>query len=148
MAATPTQSLIDELFTIELSMRCQYCDDCSHLTIECPGLRHDVPSVRAFKERHFTPPDQQRAFDERMVAAGQAKPCSCHVKAETPTCSRCDMPEHAGRPLFPVDYSSLTPQLICGDCCANGTPLAKQPVREPERINYHAWQTPAYDGVG
>lgn len=105
------------------SVRCNYCEDSSHLTIECPGLRRDNPIAKAYREKHF------------------------EAKMATPTCSRCNEPQHAGRPLFPTDCWSLH-QLMCGDCLSGGTPLSAQPAREPEPLNYHAWQTPAYDGVG
>jgi NAD-dependent dihydropyrimidine dehydrogenase PreA subunit len=38
------------------SIRCEYCAGCDHCTIECPGLRHDIEPVRAFRERHGLTP--------------------------------------------------------------------------------------------
>jgi hypothetical protein len=123
--------------------------------------RHSAPSCTAavlsylshrwhlLREEHFTPPEQQRAFDERMMAAGQAKPCSCGTKPPeaVEVCSRCDMPKDFGRKLF-EDSDDF---LVCGDCMGkgeDGVPLKDQPVKEPVRIDYHAWETPAYDGIG
>jgi hypothetical protein len=62
-----------------------------------------------------------------------------------PTCFTCHESEHPGRKLLRA--SPISP-LTCGDCMARGVPLAKQPVKEPERIKYHAWETPSWDGVG
>ncbi len=113
-----------ELVNIDLSMRCAYCDDCSHLTVECPGLRSSSPIAREFREKHFP----------------------------EPRCYKCDAPEWAGRKMFArrmVNRHGETETLLtCGDCLKNGTPLAAQPVRESEPINYHAWQTPCDEGVG
>ncbi len=115
-----------ELVNTDLSMRCAYCDDCSHLTVECPGLRSASPIAREFKERYglvLTP-----------------RPCS-----------KCGFPEHSGRKLFELhrefdDGNRYV--LLCGDCASDGTPLEQQPVKRPEPINWHAWQTPSAEGVG
>src|SRR5690606_24982385 len=120
--ATPTTNPIHHRVRRRIRPLCDYCADHSHLTIECPGLQRDNPIAREYREKHFG------------------------AKAVAPTCSRCNEPEHSGRPLFPV--SQVDSGLMCGDCLSGGTPLATQPVKQPETINYHAWQTPAYDGVG
>jgi hypothetical protein len=130
------------------SVRCEICSGCDHLTVECPGLCHNIEPV--FKERMngFISPEQQAAFDARMVAAGQAKPCECDrcdtANAAEPTCSRCGEQSHAGRVLFPVNEDLL----VCGDCMSGGTPLIAQPIKETERIKYHAGMTPTWDWVG
>lgn len=69
------------------------------------------------------------------------------VKLEPRKCSCCPQVEHAGCRMFPTIGGAV----LCGDCKATngqGVSLEKQPVKEPERINYHAWETPAWDGVG
>jgi ferredoxin len=98
------------------SIRCEYCAGCDHCTVECPGLRHDIEPVRAFRERHGLTP----------------KPRNCTV---------CGEPEWSGRRIVGMGGS-------CGDCLSGGTPLTAQPIPEPERIKYHAGQTPAWDWVG
>jgi hypothetical protein len=114
---------------IEMSVRCEYCAGCDHLTVECLGLRHDIPPVRAFKEPHFG-----------AIGATSA-----------PACSRCNQPEHPGRRLHQVycEFADGNRYVcLCGDCAAGGIPLAAQPVTEPGRINYHAGETPDYEWVG
>lgn len=70
------------------SPRCQYCDDCSHMTIECPGLQSSSAIARDFKDKYFGAPE-------------------CHW---------CKQPQHAARKLFPMSKSD--PTLSCGDCLA------------------------------
>lgn len=111
-SSTPSIVCIDN----PLSTRCEYCAGCDHLTVECPGLRHYIEPVRAFKERHGL----------------ATKPRNCTV---------CGEPEWSGRRIVGMGGS-------CGDCLSGGTPLAAQPIREPERIKYHAGQTPTWDWVG
>ncbi len=113
-------SILYGSFGSPMSMRCEYCADCSHLTVECPGLGHDNPITRAFKERHF----------------GTRRECST-----------CGQPEYLGRKMF-VRHSMVErgDVNVCGDCMARGTPLTLQPVKqEPPRTG--AWMTPAWEDV-
>lgn len=123
------------LFNLEpMSVRCGYCAGCDHLTFECPGLRHDNASTRAFLRRKFPPSSYMT-----------------EVYVEPRRCWKCKQPEHSGRKLVNSKRMRSIDELLCGDCMAfTGVPLEKQslPSPEPEPINYHAWQTPAYDGVG
>lgn len=93
----------------------------------------------------LTPEQEQAEFDTMMLAAGRAKP-------SVPRCHKCDAPEWTGRKLFArrmVNRHGETETLLtCGDCLKKGIPLTEQPVREPEPINWHAWQTPCDEGVG
>jgi hypothetical protein len=113
-----------------LSTSCEYCAECSHSTINCPGLLSDSPIARMFRD----------SLRDRALSQSPAS-----------RCSKCDAPEWAGRKMCRVVTMLPTPKFehyVCGDCASNGIPLAKQPEREPEPINYHAWQTPCDEGVG
>lgn len=111
----PPGWLIDHL-TDPTAIRCEYCADCDHCTVECPGLRHDNASTRAFKKRYG-------------------------LILKPRTCTVCGEPEWSGRRIVGMGGS-------CGDCLSGGIPITAQPVKEPERIRYHAWETPSWDGVG
>lgn len=93
---------------MNISMTCEYCDDNSHLTIECPGLRHGNPIARAYIDKRF---------------GGQ--------------CSRCSQLSHPGRKMFALrgaivcgdcaagGTSLVAPKvepLTAADCCAWETP--------------------------
>lgn len=101
-----------------LSIRCEYCDDHSHLTVECPGLRHGNPIAEAFKTERFPRPAPL-------------------------VCSACGQPSHQGRKMFcPKDV------LLCGDCVVGGTPLVAPKVEPLTAADCNSWQTACDEGVG
>ena len=100
---------------------------------------------------------------ERALEIVRVKPGrSCRCEDEgcfTRSCCVCKQPPREERLLFAVDLKLLQPgpakhidRHICGDCMGGGVALANQLqvfVPEPPPLeNYHAWSTPAYDGVG
>ena len=92
---------------MNMFMTCEYCDDQSHLTVECEGLGHGNPIAEAFKAKHFPPP--------KLV------------------CSACGQPSHPGRKMFCPNDAILCGDCVAGgtplvapkvepltaaDCCA------------------------------
>lgn len=114
-----------------MSVRCEYCEGCDHLTRECPGLRHDNPSTRAFKAK--------RGYSRDMISSGPRY------------CWKCKQPENAGRKLFNSKRLHSIPELLCGDHMAfSGVPLEKQelpPLVKPEPERKGAWMTPTWEDV-
>lgn len=105
------------------SMRCAYCTDNTHLTNECPGLKHNNASARAFK-----------------VRLGWI-------------CRGCEQAPHAGRKLFSLPQSSDRLCGDCmANRCAGGVSLEKQalPALTDPLLpgDCHAWETPGWEGVG
>lgn len=81
---------------------------------------------------------------------------NCHLTGCTKhVCAHCAQEPHAGRVLFVVEvtpssrHQKVYREFRCGDHVHGGTPLAHQKLPAlPTYENGHAWQTPAYDGVG
>lgn len=150
-------------FGSSMSMRCEYCEGCDHLTHECPELHPSAP-VRFNERLAATVPPMRCGYCEDNTHLTLECPGLRHNNASTRAfkalhglaCWKCKEPAHAGRKLHDSGRMGSIKEKLCGDCMANrcmgGVPLDKQTLPalpEPLRPwDCHAGETPTYDWVG